>query len=145
MIRLIAIIFLFFLSPIFIIAQKANITIEVSDVKPSASVIRVGVFDKTHKFMTKTDPCLKDNKPASDSVVVFQFKDVPNGRYAIALYHDENNDEKLNTKKLGIPVEGIGFSGKFNSRIKPPDFRLASFRLKSDTIISIRLIYNKRD
>ena len=125
-------------------AQTANLKIIVSDVRETSGNIKLGVFNKTHNFMTKTDPYLKSKQDVKDSVVHFYFRDVPLGRYAIATYHDENNDDTLNTKKLGIPVEGVGFSGNFNSRIKPPDFRLASFKLKQDTSIFIPLIYSKK-
>jgi len=64
-------------------------------------------------------------------------KELPTGKYAVTGFHDENGDDTLNTKNsLGIPLEGIGFSGKYNSRLKPPGFILASFNLKNDTTIA---------
>lgn len=125
-------------------AQTANIDIEITEIKYISGKIKLGIFDKVHRYRTKTDPFLKTSKEVTDSVVIISFSDVPVGRYAIAVYHDENGDDTLNTRKLGIPIEGIGFSGKFNSRIKPPDFHMADFKLKNDTTISIRLIYNKK-
>ena len=126
-------------------AQTADIEVNVYNIKQSTGNLKLGVFDKVHNFRTKSDPYLKSSKNVTDSIARFSFYDVPYGRYAIAVYHDENNDDTLNTRKLGIPTEGIGFSGKFNSRIKPPDFVLASFRLKNDTLISINLIYHKQN
>jgi len=125
-------------------AQTAKISVEVENIRSLEGSIKLGVFDKVHNYRTKSNPFLRASQAVTDSVANFVFDDVPLGRYAIATYHDENGDDTLNTKKLGIPIEGIGFSGKFNSRIKPPDFVLADFRLKSDTTISIKLIYNKK-
>lgn len=125
-------------------AQTANIDIEITEIKYISGNIKLGIFDKVHSYRTKTDPFLKTSKEVTDSVEIISFPDVPLGRYAIAVYHDENGDDTLNTRKLGIPIEGIGFSGKFNSRLKPPDFPMADFKLKKDTSISIRLIYNKK-
>ena len=135
---------LLFLFSLSVSAQTAKVSIEVTHIKYLAGTIKLGVFDKVHNYRTKSNPFLRASQAVTDSVANFVFDDVPLGRYAIATYHDENGDDTLNTKKLGIPIEGIGFSGKFNSRIKPPDFVLADFRLKSDTTISIKLIYNKK-
>lgn len=126
-------------------AQTADISVEIENIQYISGSIKVGVFNKVHNYRAKTDPFVKARQTVSDTVALFVFEDLPFGRYAVASYHDENNDDTLNTKKLGIPIEGIGFSGKFNSRIKPPDYNLASFRLKSDTTIVVKLIYNKRN
>lgn len=139
-----SIIFLFFFFNLSVSAQTARVSIEVTQIKYLVGTIKLGVFDKVHNYRTKADPYLKASQAVTDSIMIFIFEDVPYGRYAIATYHDENNDDTLNTKKLGIPIEGIGFSGKFNSRVKPPDFNLASIRLKADTTIIIKLNYNKK-
>lgn len=125
-------------------AQTANISVEVRNVQYITGSIKLGIFDKVHNYRTKSDPYVRASQAATDSVAHFIFENVPFGRYAIATYHDENGDDSLNTKKLGIPIEGIGFSGIFNSRIKPPDFNMASFHLKADTTIIVKMNYNKR-
>lgn len=48
------------------------------------------------------------------------------GEYAIALFHDENSNKKLDTF-LAIPREGFGFSRNPAVRFGPPAFRQASF------------------
>lgn len=137
-------IFLIFLFCTSVSAQTANISVKVKNIQNLTGSIKLGVFDNVHNYRTKSNPYLKARKPVTDSLITFLFENVPLGRYAIATYHDENNDDTLNTKKLGIPIEGIGFSGKFNSRIKPPDFNLASIRIKSDTTITILMKYNNK-
>lgn len=145
MVKFISFFLLLFIFTIQTNGQTATIKVEVTNIHSLAGNLKMGVFNKVHDYRTKSNPYRRASKPVTDSIEDFIFEKVPVGRYAVAVYHDENGDDTLNVKKLGIPIEGIGFSGKFNSRIKPPDYPLASFRLKSDTIISIRLIYNKRD
>ncbi|MET0372405.1 MAG: DUF2141 domain-containing protein [Sphingobium sp.] len=48
------------------------------------------------------------------------------GSYAIALIHDENGNGRLDTM-LGIPREGVGFSGNPAIRFGAPSFRSARF------------------
>jgi hypothetical protein len=42
------------------------------------------------------------------------------GYYAVALFHDENDDHHLNTNALGIPTEGYGFSNNPTLYFGPP-------------------------
>jgi uncharacterized protein (DUF2141 family) len=145
MLKFTAVSLLTFFLTIQLSAQTATLKVEVNNINPIEGNLKLGIFSRVHDYRTKSNPFLRSSKVVTDTVAIFSFENVPFGRYAAAVYHDENGDDTLNVKKLGIPIEGIGFSGKFNSRIKPPDFPLASFRLKSDTTISIRLIYHKRD
>ena len=41
---------------------------------------------------------------------ICQFNDIPPGTYAIAVFHDENANGKLDKNFLGIPCEGYGAS-----------------------------------
>ncbi|PZU56761.1 MAG: hypothetical protein DI547_15570 [Sphingobium sp.] len=54
--------------------------------------------------------------------------DLPPGGYAIAIIHDENGNRKLDTF-MGIPREGVGFSGNPPVRFGAPSFRSASFTI----------------
>ena len=73
------------------------------------------------------------------SVVV--FKDLPIGKYAVNILHDENNDGKIK-KKLFLPVEGIGFSNYqsigFSNR---PTFEKAALYLRTNTAIRVTILY----
>ncbi|MDE3741129.1 DUF2141 domain-containing protein [Maribacter polysaccharolyticus] len=74
---------------------------------------------------------------------VCSFKNLQQGRYAIAVLHDENNNGKLDKKiMLPLPVEGIGFSNYTSIGLSNrPNFTKASFELDSDTTISVKMIY----
>lgn len=44
------------------------------------------------------------------------------GDYAIAVYHDENNDRNFNRTLLGLPAEGYGFSNDAPAVVGLPSF-----------------------
>lgn len=126
--------------------QTFNLALTVEGIDQSkGGSIKLGVFNSPETFKTKSNPLFKADLKANDTVKEFTFKEIPSGLYAIALYHDENGDDTLNTKKLGIPTEGVGFSGNLKSRIKPPDFEEAGFNLSRDTILSIEIRYPKKN
>ena len=66
---------------------------------------------------------------------------IPQGTYAIACYHDENDNGKLDANFLGIPKEGTGASNDARGSLGPPKFRDAKFQLVSDTTLTIRINY----
>lgn len=55
------------------------------------------------------------------------FEDIAPGTYALAVVHDENMNGKLDTKWLGIPTEGYGFSNDAKALLSAPTFSAASF------------------
>jgi uncharacterized protein (DUF2141 family) len=55
-----------------------------------------------------------------------QFKGVQPGRYAIALFHDENANGRMD-KTFMLPREGFGFSRDAPIQFGPPRFGAASF------------------
>jgi uncharacterized protein (DUF2141 family) len=58
----------------------------------------------------------------------------------VNIQHDENNNGKID-KDLIFPKEGIGFSNYQSIGLKNrPDFSKASFEIRADTTISVKVI-----
>ncbi len=69
------------------------------------------------------------------------FENLPPGKYAVNILHDEDNDGKIK-KGLILPQEGIGFSNYQSISIfNRPSFRKASFDLEGDKEILVSIIY----
>ena len=66
---------------------------------------------------------------------------IPKGVYAIACYHDENNNGKLDTNFFGIPTEGTGASNNAKGSLGPPKFQNAKFNVEGDTNQTIKIHY----
>lgn len=43
----------------------------------------------------------------------FTFSDLPVGNYALVVFHDHNDNHKIDHSFLGLPVEALGFSNGF--------------------------------
>lgn len=50
------------------------------------------------------------------------IRDVPAGVYAAQAVHDENDNLDLDRNRLGLPLEGLGFSRDAPLRLGPPRF-----------------------
>jgi uncharacterized protein (DUF2141 family) len=55
--------------------------------------------------------------------------DLPAGKYAVSVIHDEDNNSKLTTNAVGYPTEKFGFSNNPKVYFSPPSFEKASFEL----------------
>ena len=64
------------------------------------------------------------------------------GDYAVAVYHDENDDRDFNRNPLGLPTEGYGFSNDAPTAFGLPDFDRVRFTLPpGGRRIAVRLRY----
>lgn len=52
-----------------------------------------------------------------------EFTNVPDGNYAVSVYHDENNNQRLDSNFLGIPKEGVGASNDAKASMGPPKYQ----------------------
>lgn len=48
-----------------------------------------------------------------DGRASFAFSDLPSGEYAVVVFHDENDNGKIDHNFLGLPSEPLGFSNGF--------------------------------
>jgi uncharacterized protein (DUF2141 family) len=55
------------------------------------------------------------------------FDPIPAGIYAVACFHDENGNGKLDTGLFGIPTEGTVVSNNAKGWMGPPSFKAAKF------------------
>ncbi len=63
------------------------------------------------------------------------------GTYAMACFHDENDNHRLDTGLFGIPSEGTGASNDAPAWLGPPRFEDAKFTVTSTTKIELRMRY----
>lgn len=123
--------------------QQSTLTLELIDLRNRQGVICIVLFDSPEGFPSASDRAIRSGCFSIDQIPCqLQFENLPFGWYAAAVHHDENMDGKLNCNALGIPKEGIGFSG--NPRIwkGAPPFQKAAFEFTPDsTLMSITMKY----
>lgn len=80
-------------------------------------------------------------KVGSQSTV---FTQLPPGRYAVVVIHDENDNGRLDENAMGVPTEGYGFSNDAKGFLSAPSFDAAALAIgDADISTSITLIYPK--
>ncbi len=68
----------------------------------------------------------------SAGVATCTFENVPPGRYAVSLGHDENDNGHLDRNFFGIPTEGWGVSNDARPHMAPPRWDDAVFEFSGD-------------
>ena len=64
-----------------------------------------------------------------------EFNGLPAGPYAIAVMHDENDNDKIDTNFFGVPTEGFGFSNNAKAHtFSPASFEEARFTYASGAV-----------
>lgn len=67
---------------------------------------------------------------------------LPPGEYALAIVHDENGNNAMDTNWLGIPQEGFGASNNATRRLGPPRYRDARFTVgAAGAVQKITVVY----
>ena len=121
------------------LGQSSDITLNVNNIKKVKGNISIALFDNGDEFPGHTNCYFGINIPITSNELTYVFKNVPNGTYAIALYHDIDKNGELNANWIGIPKEPYGFSNYAVGKMGPPKFEDASFKVSSNMELSIKL------
>ena len=130
-------------SPKKILPSTGTLTVIVSDFRSNRGSAVVELFNKEKGFPKSPEKALKIlSAPISNKKAVVVFENLPGGEYAVSVFHDENNNKKLDTNFLGIPKEGVGASNNAKGHFGPPKYIDAKFSFNGDPeTIAINITY----
>jgi uncharacterized protein (DUF2141 family) len=112
--------------------MKGNLTVIIKDLRNDKGTVRVALFNSEKDFPGNSEKSVaRQVVMIKNGVARAEFKDCVYGTYAIAFYHDENVNEKMDTGLFGIPLEGYGFSNDARGILGPASFKDASFKIKA--------------
>jgi uncharacterized protein (DUF2141 family) len=118
------------------VCAQSKLTIVVDGIDKTGGRLLVAVYDSAY-FLQKPDYVAYPDITGDEISVVIH--DVAPGDYAVAIIHDENSNNKLDTGSHGIPVEKTGFSNNARDKRGAPDFDACKFTVNEDCVIYITL------
>jgi len=123
-------------------AQTGTLNVEISGINDIKGLMSIGVYSDEKGFPDKGKEFIGIDVEINSQMIVYKFKDIPLGTYAIAVFHDVNSNAKLDKNFLGIPKEGYAFSNNiFGAFGSPPGFKDASFQFTGDKKVKIKMEY----
>ena len=131
---------LIFILPVFPVTAEAELAeatgelhITISNIETARGTLQVAVYNKGDDWLDSkagNPPFISATKIVSstDNATVV-IENMPAGNYAISIFHDLNENKKLDTNFIGFPKEPFGFSAPM-SRFGPPKYKDASISVK---------------
>jgi uncharacterized protein (DUF2141 family) len=124
-------------------ADTFSLTIEVKNLRNAKGIVQFALYNKDGSIPDEDYEnyykILRGEIVNGSSTIT--FKNIPSGKYAVNILHDENKNGKID-KGFILPIEGIGFSN-FQSigLTNRPNFSKACFEVKENKTINVKVIY----
>jgi len=80
-------------------------------------------------FLVKGKKADKEREPAQEGSMTLCVAAPNVGKYAIVVYHDENDNHKFDRNWIGLPTEGFGVSNNPTLFVAPPNFEESAFEV----------------
>ena len=125
--------------------SPGELSITISNIHPVEGNIFIAIYDNNDDYMDIEKASFQKIAAVESDVQTIIMNNIPAGEYAVSVFHDLNNNGKLDTNAIGIPVEPYGFSNDARGKFGPPKFRNTKFTFKSTREIKIKLVNNDKD
>ena len=113
------------------VMAKNIVKVKITNIKSTKGKIHIGFYKKGQNFPVHASKHFKTVVKPKIGTMVVSINSLKNAEYAIAVLHDINNNNKLETNFLGMPKEPFGFSKNFKPKFSAPKFNDCSFSLKN--------------
>ncbi len=116
-------------------------SVEIVGLRNSKGVVRLCMTSRVDAFPAcKKGAAMTATVAASKTGARYTFERVPAGTYAIAVFHDENGNGKMD-KLMSMPTEGFAFSRNPPMRPRAPTFVEAHFNVAADDNEVLKMRY----
>jgi uncharacterized protein (DUF2141 family) len=114
-------------------ALAADLEVRVSGLSAPLGRVGCSLFAEAKGFPMDTSGARVQWHDADAKGITCRFTGLPEGSYALAVVHDRNGNQRVDTNFVGLPTEPWGVSKNLRPTLRAPSFEEASFRLGGDT------------
>ncbi|HKO77599.1 MAG TPA: DUF2141 domain-containing protein [Flavobacterium sp.] len=118
-------------------AQNSDLTVSVSGIKNNTGSLTAELYNAKDKFLKISYKAI--STPIKSNMASVTFNGIPKGEYTVLVYHDENNNKKLDKNFIGMPKEPVACSNNAKGFMGPPKYEDAKFTVTADTKINIKM------
>jgi uncharacterized protein (DUF2141 family) len=124
------------------IRAQGRVQALVKGFQSNKGICRACLFNNAEAFSSGKGPLQCLQVAVANKEARLQFEPVPAGRYAVALFHDANENNQLDKNFLGIPKEGYGASRNNLPFAAAPSFEENAFEVAASTVqLQVKLRY----
>lgn len=121
-------------------ASAASVELRIDDA-PAEGTLIAQIYDAPDTFGDLRDP-VREYVLAASGAGPYRLNDLPSGEIAILVYHDANDNGRIDKNFIGIPREPLAISNNYEPK-GPPNFSRASFNLAPGDEINLSLTMNR--
>ncbi len=123
-------------------SQAESLVVDILSIPSEKGRLAWALFSHKDGFPSKHEMALKKNYLSISSLdkVELIISDLEPGTYALAVFQDMNENEKLDKNFFGVPVESIGFSNNPKLFMGPPRFQQAQFAFPETKKLEIKML-----
>ena len=118
---------------------QGKIVVQITNLVNNKGVCKTCLFNNAASFAGKGSALKCIDVSVKNKTASVAFNDVAQGTYAIAVFHDENKNNKMDTNFLGIPKEGYGASKNKLPFASAPTFADNKFDVGANSTINIEI------
>jgi len=122
--------------------STGSLTVDISALESREGAVRAALYPSKSAFDNEEiDPSLgKVTTELSGTTCTLEWTGLPYGIYALAVFHDINDNGELDTNAFGIPTEPYAFSNNPDVKWRRPRFGEISFRVDAtNTPLELKL------
>jgi uncharacterized protein (DUF2141 family) len=123
--------------------SNGRLTVVITGFHSDAGEVSVALFNEATAFPKHPEKAVailysRITHGKSEAI----FENLSPGQYAISVFHDENNNKKMDSNFFGVPKEGVGASNNAKGHLGPPKYQDAKFIFTGpDLTMSITITY----
>jgi uncharacterized protein (DUF2141 family) len=121
------------------------LSVTVEGIAEASGSVHFALFDDPVRFEDRSQPVRSAQLTPEGSTCRWEVADLPEGEYALAVFHDLDGDHQLTKSILGLPREPYAFSNQPRTRFRPPSFAEACFQLKGTVEMTVEFRTLKRE
>ena len=124
-------------------AGGKSIHVHVHGIRSASGTVKAVLYGPDPKsFLVKGEKADKEREPAQEGNMTLCVAAPDAGRYAVVVYHDENDNHKFDRNWIGLPTEGFGVSNNPSLFLAAPKFEEASFEVTGEvTHVDVEMKY----
>jgi uncharacterized protein (DUF2141 family) len=112
-------------------AAQNVIHVDVTGLRNDKGEVYCALYNSAADFPTDAEKAVSRAKSTiANGKAACEFAGLAPGTYAVATYHDENSNGRLDTNSMGVPEEGVGASNDAKGSFGPPKFDDAAFQFR---------------
>ena len=129
------IIFISLFVNVFSVFAQHTLTVEFIGLRNNKGKVHYELFDAKQKSIKSGSIDIINSK------AVIVIDNLKSAKYGLNFIHDENMNKKLDTKLIGIPKVGFGYSNNALVKFGPPPFEKWLFEVNTTTKIICKTKY----